>query len=204
MKNRSSVLFIYLLFIVAASLACQTLSGTTTQAPPEESQPQSQIAKPTANQNSETTSDLVVFVDKNNLAQFEVPGDWEYSQSDVEGGYVDSFASPDGNALMENFVYDDGTSFTGGQNGKAALYLLHRYYSATGKEGDIKVISDAVQADGSERLVWTSRSGGFSGVSFFEVRNRTTFLMLTGKWVNETEETYLPIVNHTIETYRIP
>ena len=58
--------------------------------------------------------------------------------------------------------------------------------------------------DGSERLTWSSRDGGYSGMSFFEVRNKTTFLMFTVEWVNEAESDYADILNRAIESYYVP
>lgn len=118
--------------------------------------------------------------------------------------YIDQFKSPDGNALIENIAYDDGKPFTGSQNGKFALYLLNTFYSSTGKEGDIHVSDDSIQKDGSERLAWSSSGGGYSGLSYFEVRNRTTFLMFTVEYANDYENTYIDILNNVVASYRTP
>jgi hypothetical protein len=218
MKNRRFI-FAIMAFVLLFSLACGAFGGTSQPQEPQ-SNPGGVNEPPTqkpldqsgssgssgnsGNSGNSGSSEYSLFTDGNDLAQFEIPSDWKYEHNSSDNVYVDTFTAPDGNALIENLVYDDGSSFTGGVNGKFALYLLHTYYSATGKEGDIKVLDDAVQSDGSERLVWTSRSGGFSGVSFFEVRNKTTFLMLTGKWADEFEDTYLPVMNNAIATYKIP
>ena len=62
------------------------------------------------------------------------------------------------------------------------------YYSNTGKVGDIRVSSDQIMDDGSERLEWKSKGGDYSGVSFFETRgsDNSTFLMFTAWWVDGT------------------
>ena len=107
--------------------------------------------------------------------------------------------------MIENIVYDDGERFTGNQKGKFALYLLNTFYSSTGKEGDIKVSDDSIMKDGSERLTWSSKGGGYSGISFLELRsNGTTFLFFTVDWGDAVKDTYIDTLNYVIESYTIP
>ena len=82
--------------------------------------------------------------------------------------------------------------------------MLHQFYSDTGEEGDIRVSDDSIQKDGSERLTWESKGGDYSGISFFEVRDRTAFLMFTVWWDNDYEDQYLDLLNSVIESYRVP
>ena len=155
-----------------------------------------------------TEGGFVSFTDSNKLYSIEVPVDWTYEQTaDTENNnyYIDTFTAPDGGAVIENIVYDDGTAFTGNQKSKFALYLLNTFYSSTGKEGDIRVSGDSIMKDGSERLTWTSKGGGYSGISFLEVRsNGTTFLFFTVDWGNDVEDTYIDTLNYVIESYTIP
>ena len=59
--------------------------------------------------------------------------------------------------------------------------------------------------DKSERLTWTSKEGGYSGISFFEVRsNKTTFLFFTVDWGDDVKDTYIDVLNYAIESYDIP
>jgi len=118
--------------------------------------------------------------------------------------YIDTFTSPDKNAFIENIAFDDGTVWTGNSNGKGALYLLNYRYSFTKKEGDIRISDDSIQNDGSERLTWTSKGGGYSGLSYFEVRNKTTFLMFTVYWNNDSESTYIDTLDKVVSSYRLP
>jgi hypothetical protein len=101
-------------------------------------------------------------------------------------------------------VYDDGEPFTGNSKGKFALALLHQFYSSTGEEGDIRISDDKIMPDDSERLTWTSKGGGYSGMSFFEVRNQSTFLMFTVEWSDDHESDYTDILNRAIESYDVP
>ena len=195
MKNRGFLLLIgFAVLILAVGLACSALSstdGSTTS----------------TSTGTSTGSDLITFTDKNNYYQIDVPGNWKYSQTVDKTNnyyYLDQYKSPDENALVENIAYDDGTAFVSSQNGKFALYLLNTFYSNTGKEGDIKVIEDKIQNDGSDRLTWSSTGGGYSGVSYFEVRNKTTFLMFTVQWLDQYQSNYMDTLDKIISSYRQP
>jgi hypothetical protein len=209
--------FVFLLVLMAVvSLACQALTGSPTPEPvppPVQEEPQQPTLEPEEQpaqtqepQQEPPTSnnDYIIFTDRNNHYQIEVPGDWIQSEDSGESYYIDQFKSPDGNALIENLVYDDGDPFTGKSNGKFALGLLHTFYSNTGEEGDIRISDDKLMPDGSERLSWSSREGGYSGMSFFEVRNKTTFLMFTVEWLDDAEADYVDILNRAIESYVVP
>ena len=202
--------------LMAVSMACSLFSGSDTpiteepamqQEPPTKPEPPT-IEEPTEEPVSDTSGDFVTFTDQNDLYSIEVPADWTYEQSyDSENNYyyIDTFTSPDGGAVIENIVYDDGKPFTGNQKSKFSLYLLNTFYSSTGTEGDIKVTNDSIMKDGSERLTWESKSGGYSGISFLEVRsNGTTFLFFTVDWGNDVEDTYIDTLNYVIESYTIP
>ena len=184
-----------------------------TQAPPPTAvlqippTPVSQDATNNSNDSSNSSSDWVTFTDENDLLAIDLPGDWTYEHTvDQENNYfyIDTFTSPDGGAVIESIVYDDGVPFTGKDKSTAALFFLNNWYSDTGREGDIRVTDDRMQEDGSERLIWTSRGGGYSGVSFLETRGTTTFLFFTLNWGNDYEEQYTDIVNAVIASYRIP
>jgi len=199
-----------IIIITAVSLACQTLSRSSEPepAPPAPVQvPQQPAPQPDESPQQDPpapSNDYVVFVDRNDLYQIEVPANWEQSEATRDNHYVDQFTSPDGNAEIENLVYDDGEPFTGNSKGKFALELLHKYLSNTGEEGDIRISDDKIMPDDSERLTWHSRGGDYSGMSFFEVRNNTTFLMFTVYWNDDSESDYADILNHAIETYVVP
>jgi hypothetical protein len=210
MKTRSYLFLLGLIsFVLAVGLACNALSGTPTQ--PATQPPQTQPAPATQSNNITTdtpnSSALVTFTDQNKFYQIEVPGDWKYSQTkDTKNNYyyIDTFTSPDGNAVIENITYDDGTAFAGSDESKFGLYLLNTFYSKTGKEGDIKVTEEKPQSDGSDRLTWYSKAGGYTGLSFLEIRKGTTFLMFTVNWNNDYKDTYLDTLNQVIASYVVP
>ncbi len=168
MKNRG--LYYLLAFpalMLIVGLACGTPSTPTAE--PTSIPPTQAPATDASNTVSTGSSDLVTFTDKNDYYAIDVPGDWKHETSSGDNYYIDTFTSPDNAAVVENIAYNDGTPFSGGDNGKFALQILNQNYSSTGKEGDIRVTEDSIQKDGSERLTWTSKAGGYSGVSYFEI-----------------------------------
>ena len=209
--------FLFLIVLLAITgLACMSVTGSPDPgpaAPSVQEEPQQVIEEPVEQpsepqqqppQPAASNNDYVIFTDRNGLYQIEVPGNWLQSEETGDAYYIDQFKSPDGNSLIENLVYDDGDPFTGRSKGKFALALLHTFYSSTGDEGDIRVSDDKIMPDGSERLTWTSREGGYSGISFFEVRNDTIFLMFTVEWLDDAEADYIDILNRSIESYVVP
>jgi hypothetical protein len=225
MTNRRSVFFpflVLLVFVISVGCLCTGLANATPTEAPAPTQPpqptQAPVIKPTEApateapvteapvSNNGSSGDLKTFTDENNFYAIDVPADWEYSHtvSDNKYYYIDTFTSPDSGAVVENIVYNDGTAFTGGQNGQFALQILNQLYSKTGREGDIKVSDDKIMKDGSERLTWSSKEGLYSGLSYFEIRDKNWFLMFTVNWGNSVQDQYLDTLNAVIESYRIP
>lgn len=211
--TKSSPLFWLLTLLLAASLACGSGSaGAPAITPIQQAQPKPPIQKPEPSPvpqppptQSDSSGGWKTFTDENNLYQIRVPADWTYSHSTGDFYYIDHFKSPDEQALVENVVYDDGTTFDGGQKGRFALDLIYKFYSNTGTSVDIRITSDQLMDDGSERLVWESKSGGYSGASYFETRaGRTTFLMFTIEWMNSAKDLYLDTLDTIVESYSIP
>ncbi|HZD11057.1 MAG TPA: hypothetical protein VE553_06920 [Candidatus Binatia bacterium] len=141
---------------------------------------------------------VYTFTGPSNLFTIEVPTPWRYERTEGDNAMVDTFYSPDEHAIIQNIAYDDGTETSRSQAGAFALELLRSYYAT-----DIRIQSDQVQPDGSERLIWSSPSGDYSGTSFLETRG-TTFLLFTTMYDNPYEDYYLETLNYTIGTYEVP
>jgi len=197
----------FAVLLTAVGIACSSLSPSAPTATPAEVDTVVPAEPSQAASDSTSVPEQITFTDQNGYFQIDLPGDWTHTQDvDTQDNYWywDVFTAPDGHAKIENVVYDDGTAWTGSQNGKQALYLLNQFYSNTGAEGDIRISNDSIQKDGSERLTWSSRGGAYSGVSFFEVRNRTAFLMLTAWWDDEYVDEYEGALDEIISSYRTP
>jgi len=220
--NRRSVFFPFLallVFVISVGCLCTGLTNETpTEAPPPTQPPV--VVKPTevpATESPVTEAPVTeapvsndggwtTFTDENGFYAIDVPSDWTYEHnvSDDMVVYIDTFTSPDGGAVVENIVYDDGKPFTGNDKATAALFFLNKWYSSTGREGDIRVSEDKLMSDGSERLTWTSKGGNYSGISFLETRGKTTFLFFTVNWGNSVQDQYIDTLNSVIESYRVP
>lgn len=202
-SNRMVFGFVALLVIV--SLACGG-SAEPTAAPTLPPAPTSAPVEQPTEQQQGNSSDLVTWTDANGLLEFDLPGDWTYEHSEDTNYYFDTYTAPDSSAIIESLVYNDGTAFVNSQKGKFALDLINTFYSATGKVGDIRVTSDQIMPDGSEELKWTSKSGGFSGISYLETRgdDNATFLLFTAKWLDTADQSILDAINGAITSYRIP
>lgn len=202
------MLFGFIALLVIVSLACGGSSEPTVAPTIPPAPTSAPVEQPTEQQQQQGSSnELVTFTDGNGLLAFDIPGDWTYAQTSDTNYYVDTFTAPDGtSAIIESLVYNDGTSFVKSQKGQFALDLINTFYSATGQVGDIKVTSDQIMQDGSERLEWQSKSGGFSGVSYLETRgaDNSTFLLFTAKWANNADQSILDAINNAIASYRIP
>jgi hypothetical protein len=149
------------------------------------------------------SSELVTFTDQNKYFAIDVPADWKHTTSSGEHYYWDTFTSPDGGAVVENYVYDDGTPWSGKDSGRYALAVLNQLYSKTGSEGDIRISEEKKQDDGSDRLTWKSKAGRYSGISFFELRD-TAFLMFTVNWGDDYKDQYMDTLDSVVASYRNP
>lgn len=216
------MLFALIAILVAVSLACSGGASAPTSTPvppPTNPPPTSAPAQPPANTNpgggppqppsgnpppsNGASSDIVTFTDQNSYLAFDLPGDWTYEQYTETDLYIDKFTSPDGAAAIDSLVWDNKGSSV--DKGAAALWLLNNYYSKTGQTGDIKVTSDSIEKDGSERLEWLSKSGGYSGISWLETReNNTVFLFFTTWWVDGVSDETFQVVNNAISSYHVP
>jgi len=149
-------------------------------------------------------SNLTTFTDQNKYYQIQLPKDWKHEQTSGNHYYMDTFTSPDGNAVIQNIAYDDGTPISGSTNAQFALDLLDKYFSANGQTGSITISDTNMEDDGSERLSWASASTDASGISFIEVRNQTTFLIFTVEWKNKYKSQYFNILDQVTASYTVP
>lgn len=144
---------------------------------------------------------IYTFYGPNDLFTIEVPTPWTYEWDEDDYTVVDTFTSPDGYAQIENIAYDDGSAVSKSEAGAFALELLRSYY--TNGADDIRITDDKIQSDGSERLIWESKTQNFGGISFFETRG-TTFLLFTVMVDNDYEDIYGDVLDDVITSYTIP
>ena len=141
------------------------------------------------------------FTGPNSLFTIDVPTAWSYSSdTSVQYFVIDTFLSPDGHAAIQNIMYDDGTKVAGKDLAQFALNILNQNYSSG---GGVKVSEEKQQPDGSDRLTWTTRQGGLSGITFIELRG-TAALMFSVLYDDPYTDAYLPVLNTTIGSYNVP
>ena len=221
------MLFGFMALLLAVSLACggsaepaatnPTLPPVPTSAPVQDQGQQQQGQDQGQDQGQQQPSNgFVTFVDQNNLLAFDLPGDWTYEHIDHGDAiytdvlaYTDTFTDPTESAKVESLVMfaNEGVTVNNSISQAVALDILNTYYSSTGtNNGDIRIKSDQIMQDGSERFEWVSKGGNYSGVSFFEVRgnDKRTWLMLTAWWSNSADQAVLDIIDNAIATYHIP
>ena len=147
---------------------------------------------------------LATFTDQNKYYQIKLPKEWKHEQSSGSHYYVDTFTSPDGNAVIQNIAYDDGTPIAGSTNAQFALDLLGKYFGTAGQAGSITINDTGMMNDGSERVNWTSVPLDASGISFIEVRNDTIFLIFTVEWKNKYKNQYFNTLDQVVASYSAP
>ncbi|HNE05417.1 MAG TPA: hypothetical protein PLT08_12905 [Anaerolineales bacterium] len=214
--------FGFMALLVAVSLACggsgsptanPTLPPVPTN-PPAQQQDQGQQQQDQGQVPSDGT--ILTYTDQNNLWAFDLPGDWQHEYKDLGDtlytdatAYLDTFTSPDGSAYIDSLVMfaNEGVTVNNSTSQAVALDLLNTYYSSTGKNnGDIRIKSDQIMQDGSERFEWVSKGGNYFGTTFFEVRgsDKRTWLMWTLVADNNADQAVLDILDNAIASYRIP
>lgn len=235
MKRQTRHLFAYLALVLAISVGCVCSTTATptpapvapvdepTPLPPLPTKEQPVVPPTTAPQPVDTavpaapqpgsSSDILTYTDANDLLAFDLPGDWTYEHTDLGNNvytdataYSDTWTSPDGSGMIESLVIFSEESLDKSTSAAVALDLLHRYYSNTGKVGDIRISSDQIMQDGSERFEWESKGGNYSGLTFFEVRgnDRRTWLMWTLWYDNFADQSILDTINAAVDSYYIP
>lgn len=110
------------------------------------------------------------------------------------------FNSPDGNAVVESFLYTPGGTR---DLGFAVDYALRQLDSSYAKgSDDIRVTSEInLIHRKSEKITWVSRSGGYAGETYFEIRNRTQVFVLTRAWNKLFEDIYAPVLDTTFVSF---
>jgi hypothetical protein len=207
MRSQTRIPFVIIVLFSIMSSSCASIN------PPDETPTEAAIVSIPTDLPQQTDTPLPptesissTFVDQNNLFAIDLPADWTHATESQSDHYTDTFTPPDSSAKIGSLIYNDGQPFEEAKNKDFALYLLNTYYSSTGKAGDIIINSDQMMENGTQRNEWNSKGGGYSGVSFFELRgdDKATFLMFTAQWKDGTDQATLDIVNQIIATIRVP
>lgn len=119
------------------------------------------------------------------------PESWTGDSFGYGHSYVQTYSSPDGQAVFQIIAYDDGETMTREIAGLFALALINETY---GK--DLIVTKDQVSGDW-ENLHWQAYDDGYQGLTGFTVRDNS-LLILTYIYENDREAEYKSILNEMI------
>lgn len=182
MQNQTGSKLTGLIFIVLiTSLACNTVTPKTSS--PDPSGPSLEVNPPTkkvgTSPPSTSVEGWVTFTGKDDLYTIDIPKDWLTDYWGKEGYVysVENFQSADSNSYLEVFVSDDGRPF----KEIAETYIYALSVLKNGYSEDFEVESRTVQENGREILIWKSKTVRFASnrvASIYEVKNKTTFVML--------------------------
>jgi hypothetical protein len=139
-------------------------------------------------------------IDPHKQIRIIVPEGWISEVMSGESTWVASYYSPDLHAVIQLLTYDDGELISDAVAGNFALFLLNSYLSA-----NIMVTADRMLPSGLEQLEWHSPRYNFNyvGTSSFH-SSGTTFVMLTMMYDIDYAEIYLPVLERSQESYKIP
>jgi hypothetical protein len=112
------------------------------------------------------------------------------------------FHAPDGNAVIDHVFWNHGEIIKMDMAVDYAFNLLGSHVNGT---DDIKVTSEIILENAKrEKLTWVSRSGGYAGVIYVEVRNRMEVVILSFTWNRLFDDIYGPLMETTAATYESP
>lgn len=133
----------------------------------------------------------------------DIPLGWqEFDSRPQENVVKTQFHAPDGNAVIDHVFLDLGEIVKMDFAVDYAFELLGTYVNGT---DDIKVTSEIILENGKrERVTWVSRSGGYAGVAYIEVRNRTQVLILSFTWNRLFDDIYAAVMESAAATYESP
>lgn len=120
---------------------------------------------------------------------------WQYHRIEGNSTIVETFTSPDEQAVIQTVIYDDGKPVSRGVAGELTLSLLRNSYTT-----DIMILNDTVLDDGREKLTWSSLDGSYQGITTFTTQG-TTLNILTVMWDNDPERYYQTVLEKVIVSY---
>ena len=161
--------FLFFALLTATALACGEPGLVPRQEqtlpPPSEDL----FARPT----SASLSNWISFSDQGNSYTIDLPKDWSTRHSVGKDYYLDEFQPPNLKELVGVFVFDDAKPFAAGDDQYAfAVSVLNSLYGQV-----TEVTSRSTDESGREQVTWKSDTSRFT--SIYQLRNSTTFLMLT-------------------------
>lgn len=198
---------IHMLLITCLLLGGITLTSCTSQqaAPESPSVDISNIHQPEGDSSTPVPTVSPFFEGPDAIYSFIPPSGWEHNSKQDKFLQVDTFTAPDGTASIEAMIYDDGQPFDGAKIREFAIYLLNTYYSISGQAGDIQITSEQMVESGENRIEWTSRNGGYSGASLYQIHgaDQARFILFTTRWMNGIDQEISSAIEDAVKTFQL-
>ena len=138
-----------------------------------------------------------LFSPKSNGAfSLDIPRYWDHNTSTAENSIVDTFTSPDEQAIIQMVIYDDGEPISGTVAGAFVRNLLRNYYAK-----DIYVSKYQSLNDGREELIWESTGSDYQGITYFDV-NDTELIIYTIMTTADFEEIYADLLEKVLNSFQ--
>jgi hypothetical protein len=138
-----------------------------------------------------------LFSAQNNGAfSLDVPLYWDHNKSTANNSTVDTFTSPDEQAIIQMVVYDDGEPISGAVAGAFVRNLLRNYYAK-----DIYVSSYRSLNDGREELIWESTGSDYQGITYFDAKD-TELIIYTIMTTADFREIYADLLEKVLNSFQ--
>lgn len=120
---------------------------------------------------------------------------WGMRRVENEYSTVETFTSPDENAIIQTLIYDDGKPMSMKIAGELALALLRNNYTT-----DVILTKDEVLKDGREKLTWGSLDSNYQGLITFTTHGNAAQILAV-LWDQDPEDYYETILNNVLSSY---
>jgi hypothetical protein len=140
------------------------------------------------------TSLLTAF--SNGSFSMVVPQYWHYRTESSANSVVDTFTSPDENAVIQMAVYNDGEPISGSVAGAFVRNLLRNYYAK-----DIVVTEYQYLPDGKEELIWYSEGSNYEGITYFDAQG-TELIIYTIMMATDFKELHSELLANALNSFQ--
>jgi hypothetical protein len=124
------------------------------------------------------------FLTDTGLYTGEIPLQWMRKKINTVTTQIDSFTSPDQQAVIQLTQYSDNEYISKADAGFIVLTLLRDEY-----EPGLNILEDRLPPEGGEILIWSTSPGGLKGTTTFEI-NGTTLIIKTSVYPTQQENLY--------------
>lgn len=126
-----------------------------------------------------------------------VPPFWHNTEVKDEFSILNTFSSPDGQAIIQTLVFDDGNRMSNTIAAGFALKLLRDNYAK-----NIIIFKDEMMPDGRENLQWRTENDNYHGETAFATCGSALFMM-TVMAEEDLDPIYQTLLEDVIASYSV-